>query len=589
MIDYEAVRGERQAKRQHLDLPRRLMFRLASFLQNGNDNRGKEGSFDLKGKGIVLAVFVLAAGCLLPGSSGVAHAGPGTAAAATKQGAEPAANVRQVLRLNVEEPATLDPSHAEDTVSGAMIRAIFDGLTRLDENGEPMLSLASDMRVSADKLTYTFTLRDARWSNGDPVTASDFEFAWKHALDPRTGSSAAYNYYILKNGQAFASGKAQADGVGVRALDDKTLRVRLEYPAPFFPTMAASLPPINRKLAEANSQWANDPRTLVGNGPFKLATWEHKNKIILVKSDTYWDKEAVKLERIEFSMIADANTELAMFERGDLDWAGGPIGGLPVDAIAPLKQEGKLKTKAKATSYYIRFHTEHPPFTNAKIRKAFAYAINRREIADYIGQAGQTPLMGITPRTATLKPEGFFADDQPEKAKQLLAEGMRELGMAKLPPITYLYNISERNKAIAETLQARWKNVLGAEVKLLAKETKVFLTDQERGKFDITRSGWTADYNDPINFLQKFVEKNSSSNITRWHSPHYARLIRLAQAEADPEKRNRILLEAETLLMEEMPLTGLFSDMNTWVQSDKVKGVRIDPLGKLDLKWAYME
>lgn len=545
---------------------------------------------------VLIGSLLVAAGLLTAGSetaggfspvnSGSQQAKPATFSPASSG---KTVNSQQVLRLNMEEPATLDPTFAEDTVSGTVIRAIYDGLTRLDENGNPVGSLASDMKLSADKLTYTFTLRDAKWSNGDPVTAHDFEFAWKHALDPKTGSPVSYQYYVIKNGQAFTSGKAKAEEVGVKALDDKTLRVTLEHPTPFFPTLASFLPPVNKRVAMANPKWANDPKTLVSNGPFKLETWEHKNKIVLAKSESYWDKEAVKLDRIEFSMIADTNTELSMFQHGDLDWAGGPISGLPVDAVVPLKEEGKLMSKPKATSYYIRFNTERPPFTNVKIRKAFAYAINRREIADHIGQAGQTPLMGITPITASLRPEGFFADNQPQEAKRLLAEGMQELGITKMPKITYLYNTSDRNRAIAETLQAKWKNVLGVDVKLVNKETKVYLADQEQGNFSITRSSWTADYNDPVNFLQKFVEKYSSSNITRWHHPRYAELIRRSCAEPDPEKRKQLLLEAETLLMEEMPLTGIFSDVNAWVQNDKLKGVRIDPLSKIDFKWAYKE
>lgn len=514
---------------------------------------------------------------------------PATQPTDTAPAAKPVKTEAQTLRLNMEEPATLDPTFAEDATSGAVIRALYDGLTRLDEKGEAINSLAEDMKLSDDKLTYTFTLRDAKWTNGDPVTAHDFEFAWKYALDPKTGSPASYNYYSIKNAQAFTSGKAKAEDVGVKAIDDKTLQVKMEHPTPFFPTLVSFLPPVNKNVVQSNSKWANDPKTLVSNGPFKLDTWEHKNKLILVKNDTYWEKDVVKLSRIEFSMISDTNTELSMFQNGDLDWAGGPISGLPVDAVVSLKQEGKLMTKPKATSYYIRFNAERPPFTNVKIRKAFAYAINRQEIADNIGQAGQTPLMGITPITASLKPEGFFADNQQAEAKKLLAEGMAELGITKLPTITYLYNTSDRNKAIAETLQAAWKNVLGVDVKLLNKETKVYLDDQEQGKFEITRSSWTADYNDSINFLQKFIEKYSSSNITRWHSPKYTELINQSYKEADPAKRNQILLLAETLLMEEMPLTGIFSDVNAWVQSDKVKGVRIDPLSKIDFKWAYKE
>ncbi|WP_312112537.1 peptide ABC transporter substrate-binding protein [Brevibacillus reuszeri] len=544
----------------------------------------------------MLVSSLLVAGSMLAAcSSGSGSSSPASSSAPTSQppastpAAEPAKPEAQILRLNTEEPTTLDPTFAEDATSGSVIRAIYDGLTRLDEKAEPINSIAEDMKLSDDHLTYTFTLRDAKWTNGDPVTAHDFEFAWKHALDPKTGSPASYNYYSIKNAQAFTSGKAKEEDVGVKALDDKTLQVTMEHPTPFFPTLASFLPPVNKNVVQSNPKWANDPKTLVSNGPFKLDTWEHKNKLILVKNETYWEKDVVKLARIEFSMISDTNTELSMFQNGDLDWAGGPISGLPVDAVMPLKQEGKLLTKPKATSYYIRFNAERPPFTNVKVRKAFAYAINRQEIADNIGQAGQTPLMGITPITASLKPEGFFADNQQEEAKKLLAEGMAELGITKLPSITYLYNTSDRNKAIAETLQATWKNVLGVDVKLLNKETKVYLDDQEQGKFEITRSSWTADYNDSINFLQKFVEKYSSSNITRWHSPKYTELINQSNKEADPAKRNQILLMAETLLMDEMPLTGIFSDVNAWVQNDKVKGVRIDPLSKIDFKWAYKE
>ncbi|MFY0546132.1 peptide ABC transporter substrate-binding protein [Brevibacillus sp. H7] len=528
---------------------------------------------------IAFLSFVLMLGGLMTGCSG-----RNSAAAAPIPRIEP-----QVLRLNMEEPATLDPTLSEDVISGAVIRAIFDGLTRLDQDGNPVNSLAADMKVSDDKKTYTFALRKSQWTNGDPVTAHDFESAWKHALDPKTASGSAYRFFPIKNAEAYQSGKAKREEVGVKALDDKTLQVTLENPTPYFPTIVSFFYPLHQKVVESNQGWARNPRTLVSNGPFKLDTWNHRSKLVLLKNDTYWDQNAVKLERIEFSMMEDDNTELAMFENGDLDWAGQPISSLPVDAVGPLKQEGKLITKPKAASYYIRFHVEREPFTNTKVRKAFAYAIHRKDIADNIGQAGQTPLMGITPVSLSLKPEGFFADNQPEEARRLLAQGMKELGITKLPPITYLYNTSDRNKAIAEALQAQWKKELGADVKLVNKETKVYLDDQELGKFEITRSGWTADYNDSINFLQKFIEKYSSSNITRWHNPTYTELIRKSCVERDEKKRRQILLEAETLLMEEMPLTGIFSDVNAWVQSGKVKGVQVDPLGYIDFKWGYKE
>ncbi|MED4584396.1 peptide ABC transporter substrate-binding protein [Brevibacillus choshinensis] len=495
----------------------------------------------------------------------------------------------QVLRINAAEPETLDSGMSNDVISGAFIRSLYDSLVRLDKDGKPVNSVASDLKVSDDKRVYTFTLRDTKWSNGDPVTANDFAFAWMRVLDPKTASGSAYKYYPIKNARAFFQGKAAAQDVGIKVVDDKTLEVTLENPTPYFLTLATFYYPVNQKVVEGNGDWAKKPETIVTNGPFKLANWEHKNKIELVKNDQYWEKDVVKLDKINFSMIEDTNTELEMFNNGDLDWAGGPISALPADAIGPLKDEGKLEAMARATNYYLLFQTEKPPFTNAKIRKAFSYAINRKDIADNIGQAGQTPLMGFVPLSASLKSDGYFKDNDTETAKQLLAEGMKELGISQLPEITYLYNTSDLNKKIAEALQAQWKKVLGVDVKLTNKELKVMFDDQEHGKYMISRSGWTGDYNDSVNFLELLMEKNSSNNSTLWHNEKYVDLVQKAYAEPDESKRNQFLVEAESILMDEMPVTGIYSSVNSWVQSDKLKGITVDPLGYIDFKWGYLE
>ncbi|MED1954032.1 peptide ABC transporter substrate-binding protein [Brevibacillus centrosporus] len=495
----------------------------------------------------------------------------------------------QILRMNAAEPETLDSGMSNDVISGAFIRSLYDSLVRLDKVGKPVNSVASDIKISDDKKVYTFTLRESKWSNGDPVTAKDFAFAWMRVLDPKTASGSAYKYYPIKNARAFFQGNAKAEDVGIKVIDDKTLEVTLENPTPYFLTLATFYYPVNQKVVEGNADWAKKPETIVTNGPFKLSIWEHKNKIELVKNDQYWEKDVVKLDKIDFSMIEDTNTELEMFNNDDLDWAGAPISGLPADAIGPLHEEGKLQTMERATNYYLLFQTEKAPFTNEKIRKAFSYAINRKDIADNIGQAGQTPLMGFVPLSASLKKEGYFKDNDTETAKQLLADGIKELGLAKLPEITYLYNTSDLNKKIAEALQAQWKQVLGVDVKLVNKELKVMFDDQEQGNYMISRSGWTGDYNDSVNFLELLMEKNSSNNSTLWHSEKYVELVQKAYAEPDESKRNEYLVEAEGILMDEMPVTGIYSSVNSWVQSEKVKGITVDPLGYIDFKWGYKE
>ncbi|QRG66619.1 peptide ABC transporter substrate-binding protein [Brevibacillus choshinensis] len=535
----------------------------------------------------IMSVLVLLTGLFAGCSNNSASPSPSSPSSSPQ--AEQKQTAPQILRINAAEPETLDSGMSNDVISGAFIRSLYDSLVRLDKDGKPVQSVASDIKISDDKKVYTFTLRDTKWSNGDPVTANDFAFAWMRVLDPKTASGSAYKYYPIKNARAYYQGKAKAQDVGIKVMDDKTLEVTLENPTPYFLTLATFYYPVNQKVVEGNKDWAKKVQSIVTNGPFKLANWEHKNKIELVKNDQYWDKEVVKLDKIDFSMIEDTNTELEMFNNGDLDWAGGPISALPADAIGPLRDEGKLETMARATNYYLLFQTEKPPFTNEKIRKAFSYAINRKDIADNIGQAGQTPLMGFVPLSASLKADGYFKDNDTETAKQLLAEGMKELGISQLPEITYLYNTSDLNKKIAEALQAQWKTVLGVDVKLTNKELKVMFDDQEHGNYMISRSGWTGDYNDSVNFLELLMEKNSSNNSTLWHSEKYVDLVQKAYAEPDESKRNQHLMEAETILMNEMPVTGIYSSVNSWVQSDKLKGITVDPLGYIDFKWGYME
>lgn len=537
----------------------------------------------------IMSTFVLLTGLFAGCSNGNQANQAATTQTPEQSSTESAPATNQVLRMNAAEPETLDSGLSNDVISGAFIRSLYDSLVRLDKDGKPVNSVASDIQISEDKLVYTFKLRDSKWSNGDPVTAGDFAFAWMRALDPKTASGSAYKYYAIKNARSYFEGKAQAQDVGIKVVDDKTLEVTLENPTPYFLTLATFYYPVNQKVVESNPDWAKKPETIVTNGPFKIVKWEHKNKIELAKNENYWDQEVVKLSEIQFSMIEDTNTELELFNSGELDWAGGPISGLPADAIGPLRDEGKLKTMERATSYYLLFQTEKPPFTNAKIRKAFAYAINRKDIAENIGQAGQTPLMGFVPLSASLKPDGYFKDNDTLAAKQLLEEGMKELGITQLPEITYLFNTSDLNKKIAEALQAQWKQALGVDVKLTNKELKVMFDDQEHGKYMISRTGWTGDYNDSVNFLELMMEKYSSKNSTFWGNEKYVELVKKAYAEPDEAKRNQYLMDAEEILMEEMPVTGVYSSVNSWVQNDKVKGITVDPLGYIDFKWGYKE
>jgi oligopeptide transport system substrate-binding protein len=546
----------------------------------------------LKKSVIALVSSLLVLGTVLAGCGQSNNAQPANSTDQTQNQPAETPKGEQVIRMNLHsEPPTADPGLAEDNISGAVIRAVFDGLTRLDKNAKPIEGVAEKIDISDDKLTYTFHLRDSKWSNGDPVTAHDFEFAWKRVLDPATGAKYAYQLYYVKNAEAYNKGKASRDDVGVKALDDKTLQVTLEHPTPYFLELTAfyTYSPVNKKVVEGNKNWANEASTIVGNGPFKMESWDHKNQMTLVKNDSYWDKDAVKIDKIKFSMIEDENTELSMFQQGDFDWAGKPLSSLPTDSIPHLKEQGILQTEPLAAVYWYKFNTEKPPFNNAKIRKAFAYAINRQEIIDNITQTGEIPATGAVPTTMTIKPDGYFKDNDVATAKKLLEEGMSELGITKLPPITLSYNTYEAHQKIAQAVQDQWKKNLGVDVTLQNQEWKVYIDTLHSGDYQIGRMGWLGDFNDPINFLELFKEKDNGTNDTNWENPQYKDLLNKALVEPDTEKRKKILINAEQILMDEMPIAPVYFQTDAWVQNPKLKGVTVDVLGNIDFKGAYFE
>lgn len=505
-----------------------------------------------------------------------------------EQGEPQQTATEQTLRINMfSEPTTIDPGIAQDIPSMAVARAAFDGLLRLGTDGELHEAVAERYDVSEDQLTWTFHLRDTQWSNGDPVTAHDFEYAWKRVLDPATGSGYAYQMYYLKNGAKAHSGEVPMDEVGVKAIDDKTLVVTLENPAPYFPQLVASVTyfPVNKQVVEANPQWANEADTYVVNGPFVIKEWQHKSKIEFAKNENYWDKDQVKLSAMTFYMIEDATTELSMFESGELDWAGSPLGDLPLDAIPALKDSGQLKTQATAGTYWYVYNTDKVPFNNKKIRQAFAYAINRQEITDNILMGKGDVALGILPPSMWFKPEGYFQDGDVETAKKLLAEGMRELGIRELPEIEILYNTSEVHQRIATVIQDQWRKAFGIEVKLKNVENKVRNEELEQGNFQIGRASWIGDFNDPINFLEVFRDVGGT-NDSRWHSEQFKQLLLDSAKESNTEARNKLLAQADAILMDELPVVPIYYYTYAWVQKDSVKDVVIDALGFIDFKYA---
>ncbi|MGO0059900.1 peptide ABC transporter substrate-binding protein [Brevibacillus fluminis] len=521
---------------------------------------------------------------------------PPQPSAETPPAPEQAAKPAQVLRANnFSEPTNLNPNAATDIYSNNVLLQVFEGLTRINKEDKPENAIAQDIKVSDDLTTYTFTLRDAKWSNGDPVTAHDFDYAWRWVLNSKNGSEYAYMLYYIKNAEKVFKGELPAEQLGVKVIDDKTLEVKLENPTPFFLELTAfsTYYPVHSKTAKANPDWyKNAGPDFISDGPFKLADWKHKDKIVLEKNENYWDAQNVKLDKIELNMINDTNTELSMFEGGELDMAGAPVSSIPFDAMTALKEKGVLHIKPKAATYWYEFNVDKKPFNNKKIRQAFAYAIDRKSIVQNITQGGELPATAIVPPTMFPENEqGLFKDNDVETAKKLLAEGMKEEGYAsvdKLPPITLSYNTDDAQAKIAQAVQDMWSKNLGVSVKLENQEWNVYYDAIKQGNYQVARMGWTGDFNDPINFLEIFKTKGGN-NHTNWENKQYTELLNKSATVQDPAQRKAVLQDAEKIFIDDMPVLPFYFRGSIYTQSEKLKDVVISGMGNAQYKWAYFE
>lgn len=501
------------------------------------------------------------------------------------------------VRLNLRtEPPTLDPRKTNDTTSSAVIQMLFDGLTRMvNDQKEPQMSVAESVDISKDLKQYTFHLRPCLWSNKDPVTAYDFEYSWKKVLNPAFVSDYAYQLYIIKNAREAKEGRVSLSDVGVRALDEKTLQVDLVHPVPYFLELVAfpTFFPVNKRIDQKNPNWSDDMGSdFCSNGPFILKKWKHQGEIVVVKNPNYWDRDSVKLKGILLTMVGDENTELNMFENNELDWAGAPLSYLPNDSVATLKKRDEFNTYPIAATYWYVFNTEKKPFQNTKMRRAFSLAVNRRAIVDNITQTGQIPATGPVPPTFKSKerPQNYFDDHNVELAKALFQEGLEEMGLQKqeLGMIKISYNNAEGHQKIAEAIAQQWKQSLGVEVELENLEWKVYLDNLSKRNFQIGRFGWVADFDDPINFLEIFKYRNYGNNHSGWENAQFVSLLDRSSTEKDVKKRLDLLRQAEEVLVGEMPIMPIYYYTNSYLKNQRVDGVYLSGLGRIDFKWASL-
>jgi oligopeptide transport system substrate-binding protein len=500
--------------------------------------------------------------------------------------------VEQVLNANLGgEPYTLDPAFASDTTSFWVIDNLYEGLYRYDKDGNAVEGAASKVDVSDDGKVYTFTIRDGqKWSNGDPLTAKDFEFAWKRVLNPETGAYDPSSFFYIKGAEEYNRGNGAVEDVGITAEDDRTLKVELNTPIKFFPKvlMGQGFMPVNQKTVEADENWAAGPETIVTNGAYTLGEWEHNNLLTLKKNSNYWNSKDITMDTVNFKMVADANTEYQMYKSGDIDL----IKNLAADAIDMEKGGKEFINSPQFSVYTYTFNVNEEPFNNSKIRKAFSMAIDREAITKNISKGGEEPAYGYVGYGVEGPSGKDFRDEKDpyysfdaDEAKALLAEGMKEEGWKELPAVTLKYNSEGNHKKIAEALQEMFKVNLGVEVKLENQEWKTFIDTFKQKNFQAARMGWVGDFLDPYPVLDLY-SSGSSSNFTNWSNPEFDQLLDQSLTEQDEAKRFELLHQAEAVLMDEMPIIPIYFSSQNAVVKENIKGIRFSPLNNPDFRYA---
>lgn len=491
------------------------------------------------------------------------------------------------------EPPRLDPAMTTALPENNVELQLFEGLTRLDEHNVPQPALASSWDISQDGTTYTFHLRDGiQWSDGAPITAYEVEYSWKRVMNPDTASENAYMMFCIDKAEAYFKRQVSADAVGVRALDSKTLQVRLKYPTAYFLNLTAfhCYYPVPQRLAETRPDtWASDAADMVCSGPYKITAWRHSSQIDAVKNDRYWDAGTVRLSHIEFPISDSQATRLTLVESNQANMTAEPP---PADQDR-LEKLGLYKVAPYLGIYYYVFNVQKKPFDDVRVRRAFALAVQRQSLVRHIVRAQKEPAYAWVP--PGLKDDatgqdfreegGNLVTENPAAARQYLKNAGYDANHP-LPEVTVLFNTNEMHKAIAEAMQAMWRDNLGVSVSLMNQESKVFLAARSQGEYQIARASWIADYIDPMTFLDVFAD---TENDAGYHNEQYNALVQKAKETNDKGLRMQYMHQAEKQLFDDCVIIPVYYTTQPYVVQPYVKGYHWSPLGLVDFKRAYIE
>lgn len=502
------------------------------------------------------------------------------AMAANPPAGAPLAEQQQIVRHIKDEPASLDPLKAVGLPEIQVIRDLFEGLTNQDAQGKIVPGVAQSWS-SSDNRTWIFTLRNnARWSNGEPVTARDFVYSWQRLVDPKNSSAFAWFAGLsgIENAAAITKGNMTPDKLGVVALDNSRLKVTLDRPVPWFPALVANValfPVPEKVIAQQGDSWTA-PGKLVGNGAYQLSERVVNEKIVLTRNPHYWDDAHSVLTKVTFVPINEESSATKRYRANDIDITE----SFPKEMYGLLKKAlpGEVYTPDQLGTYYYAFNTQKGPTADVRVRKALSWSIDRKIIAEKVLGTGEKPAWHFTPDvTAGFKPLPSFLQQHDQnslnaQARALLAAA--GYGPAKPLKLKLLYNTSESHQKIAIAVASMWKKNLGVDVTLENQEWKTYIDSRNSGNFDVIRASWVGDYNEPSTFLNLLTAGNSS-NISRFSNADYDAVLAKASRETSDEARNSDYNRAEQILADQAPIAPIYQYTNGRLIKPWVKGYPI--------------
>lgn len=504
----------------------------------------------------------------------------GNAVAAQVPAGTVLAEKQEIVRHIKDEPASLDPIKAVGLPEAQVARDLFEGLVNQDAKGNIVPGVALRWQTT-DNRSFIFTLRDnARWSNGEPVTAKDFVYSWRRLVTPENSSSFAWFARLagIQNAEQILAGKLPVDQLGVTAVNDHTLKVQLSKPVPYFVSLTAnfSLFPVHQATVEKfGNDWTKQGN-LIGNGAFKLDHRVVNEKLVLTQNQYYWDNANTRLTKVTFVPINQESNATKRYLSGDIDITE----SFPKNLYQKLLKDlpGQVYTPDQLGTYYYAFNTQRAPTNDVRVRKALSYAIDRKVIAEKVLGTGEKPAWHFTPDvTAGFKPtesllQQYSQDELDAQAKALMAAA--GYGPNNPLKLSLLYNTSESHQKIAIAVASMWKKTLGVDVRLSNQEWQTYIDSRNSGNFDVVRASWVGDYNEPSTFLS-LLASHHSGNIARFKNANYDRVLDEAGNQTNPQALNADYNRAEQILMDEAPIAPIYQYTNGRLIKPWVKGYPI--------------